>query len=280
MPGERPVNAIGLIETDLFIEGVYRQFGIDYRGFDRHAMHAKLAELRERESVSCVSALQGKVLHDPAYARQAMHYLSASGGAFLTCPSTFMALRLAVLPVLRSQAWPVLWLAECTDPEFVVQVAVMLEQEGLLGKTQVFVTNANEDVLRELAALCLAPGAAATAARAQSHARGGAVQPLDACLEENNGAVTLRAALRENIVWAQYDLASDASFKEFHLIVCQRPLRDFALPLQRRALSIFSQSLANFGILQLEPPVGVLGADLARDFTCLLSEQGIYRKVP
>ena len=278
MPGERPVEAVGLIETDLFIEGVYRQFGVDYRGFDRHAMHAKLGQLRERESVPSVSALQGKVLHDPAYARQAMHYLSAGGGAFMTSPSAFMALRLAVLPVLRSQSWPVVWLAECADPEFVVQMAVMLEQEGLLGKTQVFVTNANEDVLRELAALRLTPGTGA--AREASHARGGAGRPVAQYVEEEPGGATLCAALRENIVWAQYDLASDASFKEFHLIVCQRPLRDFALPLQRRALSIFSQSLANFGILQLEPPVGVLGADLARDFTCLLSEQGIYRKVP
>ncbi len=240
VPGERTEDTVGLLETDLFIEGVYRQFGVDYRGFERDGMHARLDVLRAQEQVASVSALQGQVLHDPAFARRAMQHLSASTGPFLRSPSAVMALRLAALPVLRSQSWPVVWLAECADAGFVREMVEMLEQEGLLGKTQLFVTNANEDVLRE----------------------------------------AMRSGAHENIVWAQYDLASDASFKEFHLIVCQRPLRDFALPLQRRALGIFSQSLSNFGILQLEPPVNVLGPELSRDFTCLLGEQGIYRKRP
>jgi chemotaxis protein methyltransferase CheR len=82
------------------------------------------------------------------------------------------------------------------------------------------------------------------------------------------------------MVWSQYDLASDASFQEFELVVCQRPLGEFDLALQRRALELFGKSLCNFGILQIEGPSMSLSADLARNFTSILPDQGIYRRTP
>jgi chemotaxis protein methyltransferase CheR len=189
-----------------------------------------------------------------------------------------MAMRCAALPVLRSASWPVVWLAECGDPGLVLQLAVMLEEEGLLGKTQLFVTSANDDLLGEVEAVAVA--ADSMLDRDERHLKGGGRSSLLDYCERDGEFYKLRADLRQNIVWGQYDLASDASFNEFHLILCQRPLKELDLPLQRRALGLFSQSLCNFGILQVEPPSDLLGTEFAKDFTCLLGEQGLYRRLP
>ena len=272
------VHDIALMEAGLFIEAVYRQYGCDFRGFDKLAMKHKLEVLSARSGTESISALQGRVLRDHALAREAFRFLSVSATPFLTTPSSFMALRCAVLPVLRSASWPVIWLAECADPGIVVQMAVMLAEEGLAGKTQLFITNPNEEVLSEVALLRF--DAQSMAGRDAGHLRSGGQRALAEYCDQAGDSFSLRPELRENIVWSQYDLASDASFKEFELVVCQRPLGDFELALQRRALDIFGKSLCNFGILQIESPHVSLSADLGRDFVSILPEQGIYRRCP
>ncbi|MEJ7805177.1 MAG: hypothetical protein WKG03_04575 [Telluria sp.] len=271
-------SGVAQLETSLLVEGLYRRYGVDFRGFDAVALERRLEAFVAQEGVDSISALQGKVLHDLAFARQAMRHLSHSASPFLTQAPCFMAMRCAALPVLRSASWPVVWVAECGDPGLVLQLAVMLEEEGLLSKTQLFVTSANDDLLGEMEKVAVT--AASMPERDERHLLGGGRHSLVDYCERDGDFYTLRAALRQNIVWGQYDLASDGSFNEFHLIVCQRPLKDFDLPLQRRALGLFSQSLCNFGILQVEPPSDVLGTEFAKDFTCLLGEQGVYRRLP
>jgi chemotaxis protein methyltransferase CheR len=238
-----PLRAADELETSLFVEGLYRRYGVDFRGFELLGLGRKLDALAAREGMANISSLLGKVLHEPGFAREAMRHLSASPSAFFINEQCFTVMRCAALPLLRSASWPLIWVAECGDPGLLLQLTRMLDEEALLGKTQVFVTNANDALLAE-------------------------VEAAAGCEE------------RHNIVFGQYDLASDASFNEFHLVMCQRPLKDFDLPLQRRALGLFSQSLCNFGILQVEPPSDVLGNEFTKEFTCLLGEQGLYRRLP
>lgn len=278
MAEESAPGGVELVETELFVEAIYRQFGVDFRGFDKELLLRKFDALKDRYELDSISSLQGRVLREGPLAREALRFVSESDGSLLAQANTFTALRCAVLPVLRSSSWPVVWLAECDDPGLIVQLLVMLEEEGLLGKTQLFVTNANEDVLLDVARLRLGPEDAARSSAA--HIKGGGHHALLDYGVSGADGFFLRPELASNIVWGQFDLASDASLKEFHAIVCQRPLLDFGQPLQRRALSLFAASLCNFGILQVEAPGGVLSSDLARDFTVVLSEQGIYKRNP
>lgn len=236
---------IGDVETGLFVEALYRRYGIDFRRFRREAIRPRLEALAARFGAPDISSLQGRVLRDAAACREASRALGAVSSQFLVDDTCFMALRLAVLPILRSSSWPTLWLADAGSPALLMRVLAMLEEEDLRRKTEVFVTSANEDVLADLAQ-----------------------------------ARTLNGPWFENVILAQYDLATDASFKEFATIICQRPLADFEPELQGRALAVFAESLCNFGILQVEAPGHLLAAEFGNEFTAVLSEQGIYRRAP
>ncbi len=274
----QPQDGVTEIETDLLVECLYRRFGVDFRGFERQALGRRLLDFCARQGIDSISALQGRVLREPDLARRALCFASESPSDFLTGAIPFTALRCAALPVLRSASWPGIWIAECGDPALVIQLAAMLEEEGLLDKTQLFVTNANEDLLHKVSQMRLDP--ARLAQCEEQHAKAGGRLPLRSYCDEQDDGVSLKTELCRNIVWAQHDLASDASFMEFHTIVCQRPLRDLGPALQLRALGVFSESLCNFGILQIEPPASIAPSELGRNFVCLLAEQGIYRRSP
>ena len=276
--GEADAAAIALLETELFSEAAYRRYGVDFRGFDKLRLMSRLDRYAAQSGLQGISGLQGAMLRNPDAARAAFRFASESASAFFTRPDTFMALRCAVLPLLRSATWPVVWLAECSDPAFLFQFVVMLEEEGVRGRTQLFATNANEDVLSVAAAARIGPEE--MPAREALHAKGGGKAPLVSFCEQDADGFFLRAGLARHVVWSQHDLAADASFNECHLVICQRPLPDFEPALQKRALGLFSESLCNFGILQLEAPAGNPGHELMRDFACLLGEQGIYKRLP
>lgn len=271
-------DPVALMETELFAEAAYRQYGVDLRGFDRQWLLGRLSAFRQRAALESISALQGVMLRDPSLARAVFSFVNENAAAFFTRPSSFMALRCAVLPLLRSVTWPVLWIAECADPAFLIQLVVMLDEEALLPRTQLFVTNANEDVLSRVAALRLA--APVVAAYEELHLLGGGRAPLREYCEADDSGLVLKDRLRPHLVWSQHDLAADASFNECHLVVCQRPLAEFDPALRKRALGLFSESLCNFGILQLDAAALPASHELMRDFTCLLGEQGIYKRLP
>jgi chemotaxis protein methyltransferase CheR len=272
-------GSVLLLETELFAEAAYRRHGVDLRGFDREWLLGRLESLCDQRRAGSISSLQGEILHDAAAAQSAFSYVSENEDGFFTRPTSFMALRCAVLPLLRSVAWPVLWIAECADAAFLTQLMVMLEEEGLLPRTQVFVTNANEDVLGRIADLHL--GAPGFQERDAQHAQGGGQTPLaDHVVQTETGGYTLHHRLRQHIIYSQHDLSVDASFNECHLVICQRPLSHYSVALRQRALRLFAQSLCNFGILQIDASAGPVSHDLMRDFTCLLGEQGIYKRTP
>lgn len=267
-----------MLETELFAEAAYRRYGVDLRGFDREWLLERLTTFQERRMTASISTLQGDILHDSSVARAAFSFVSQNEGSFFTRPTSFMALRCAALPLLRSTAWPVLWIAECADSALLVQLVIMLEEEGLLPRTQLFVTNANEDVLSQVASLHL--DVPTFLERDEQNAKGGGQAPLHNYFEQTGTGYTLQDRLRENIVWSQHDLTADASFNECHLVICQRALTHYSIDLRKRALGLFAESLCNFGILQIDSSSEPVSQDLMRDFICLLGEQGIYKRTP
>ena len=267
-----------MLETELFAEAAYREYGVELRGFEPEWLLGRLLAFNQHRMIRSISVLQGDVLRDVSLARDAFAFISENDGSFFIKPASFMALRCAVLPLLRSVSWPVLWVAECADSAFLMQLVIMLEEEGLLSRTELFVTNANEEVLNRVASLHVTPEE--FHARDEVYIRGGGRAPLCNYFEQNETGYELQDRLRHHIVWNQHDLTADSSFNECHLVICQRKLTDYGSALRKRALKLFADSLCNFGILQLDGSSNPVTHDLMRDFTCLLNEQGIYKRVP
>ena len=60
------------LETSLFAEGLYRRYGVDFRGFEAAELERKLDAFRAQSGMDTISAVQGRVLHDLAFAVRVM----------------------------------------------------------------------------------------------------------------------------------------------------------------------------------------------------------------
>ena len=85
------------VELDLFLEGVYRCYGYDFRGYARASLRRRLTAMMRSEKVETLSALQDRVLHDRAAWERCLQGISVNVSAMFRDPAFFLAFRRPVL---------------------------------------------------------------------------------------------------------------------------------------------------------------------------------------
>jgi chemotaxis protein methyltransferase CheR len=182
----------------------------------------------------------------------------------------------ALADSLRPTALPKVWLPEVGGVGEAWTLAVLLAEEKLYGRTEVFATLASDELLFEAREATLPASQLADAQRGYE-ASGGTGRLAD-YFEVSDGRARLLPRLRERITWLQYCLVTDGSFNEFHAIVCCRALPDFGPVLRQRVLRLFRDSLALFGVLGIDRELAASEAGAA-DYQPLFDDGAWYKRV-
>ena len=139
-----------------------------------------------------------------------------------------------------------------------------------------FATLASDELLAELRDATL-PASQLAEFQAQYEESGGTGRLAD-YFEVSSGEARLLPRLRERITWAQYSLVTDASFNEFHAIVCRQALADFGPLLRQRVLRLFHDSLALFGVMGIDRELGASDV-FVEDYQRLFEDAAWYKRV-
>src|SRR5205814_7247899 len=90
------------IELGLLLEGVYRRYGFDFREYAPASLRRRVWRRAHAEGVSTISALQDRLLHDPACMERLLLDLSINVTAMFRDPTFYVAVREKVVPLLRT----------------------------------------------------------------------------------------------------------------------------------------------------------------------------------
>src|SRR5688500_12302782 len=140
---------IEALELDLFLEGVFRQYGYDFRGYARSSLRRRLANIMRAEGVTTISALQDRVLHDRASWDRYLQGISVNVSAMFRDPAFFLAFRRVAVPMLRTYPFIRIWQAGASLGEEAYSLAIVLQEEGLYERSLIYATDINEAALRQ-----------------------------------------------------------------------------------------------------------------------------------
>ena len=269
------VKDMAELERDLLLEALYQRFGHDFRAHDRTRMAPRLQALMAQRGLATVTALQEKLLHEDGVAPRLVAALAPAPAGLFDDPAFTRDLR-SVLAVLHASPVPKIWLADCTSAPEAWGLAIVLAEENLDTRTEIFATCAN-DVMVATMRDATVP-ASALAAWHDGYVQGGGSGALADFFEIAGGQARLSASLRARITWAQYSLVTDASFNEFQAILCSRALLDFGPALRQRALTVFHDSLARFGVLAVDRQLAP-GDAHAASYQAIGTERHWYKRV-
>src|SRR5438128_9994579 len=81
------------LEIELLLEAVFRHYGFDFRSYAYASIRRRLWRRIEAEGLKTVTALQERVLHDPAMMERLLLDLSINVTAMFRDPSFYLAFR-------------------------------------------------------------------------------------------------------------------------------------------------------------------------------------------
>lgn len=270
------VETVQQLETDLLLEAVFQLYGSDFRGYERTSIAGKLASFMRLKGFPTVSLLQNSVIHEREVATDLLYALTARPASMFDELQAFASLRAVAEPLLRSYARPKIWIPECATAEEVHALAILLEEAGIYDRAVIHATCSNPVLLGKIRTGCFALNRAEEYER--NYAASGGTGRFTQYWAERDGQAEFDPRLRRNITFSEYNLSTDTSFNEFHLIVCRKRLPEFGLMLRRRVLNLFTDSLVRFGILFADPLDEFEVYPCAGNYNAISREHGIYRR--
>jgi chemotaxis protein methyltransferase CheR len=264
-------------EVERFLAALDLLTGLDFRSYARRAIERRLRHLMLQDETPDLAALGARVLADPDAAASFAQRLCVNVTAMFRDPAFFAALRERVVPLLRQLPFIRVWHAGCSSGEEVYSLAIVLREEGLHRRARLYGTDIDDGAL----ALARAGVYPLDVMReyTQNYQRSGGTAAFASYYGVCGEGAAFDPALRAHTVFSLHNLATDASFNEFHVILCRNVLMYFGAELQRRAHALFWQSLAPGGVLALGQREIVPPELLAGRYAELDAAQKIYRRV-
>ncbi|HEY2972265.1 MAG TPA: protein-glutamate O-methyltransferase CheR [Pyrinomonadaceae bacterium] len=265
------------IEIGLLLEGLYRAHGFDFREYSRASIKRRIIELMRAEKLATISAFQDRVLHDASCLDRFLLGLSVHATAMFRDPSFYLTFRKKVVPLLRTYPTVQIWVAGCSTGEEVYSLAILLEEERLYPKCRIYATDISQAVLRK-ARDGIFPLAAMRDYTVNYHQAGGTHEFSDYYTAQYD-SVIFSAALRNNIVFSEHNLATDGSFNEFQVILCRNVMIYFNKDLQARVHNLMYDSLSLFGVFGLGNKESLKFTPRAAFYEHLNEHDKLYRKI-
>ena len=264
------------LELELLLEGIFRRYGYDFRGYAGASLRRRLWKRMTLERLPTVTSLLDRVLHDPDVFDKLLKDLSINVTEMFRDPSFFRALRIKAFPQLRTYPFVRAWVAGCSTGEEVISLAVALHEEGLLERTRIYATDMNEGAL-ERARRFEVP-ADALRDYEDNYARAGGQAALSDYYTLRGAVAAFDGELAHGAVFAQHNLVSDRSFNEFHLIMCRNVMIYFGRELQRHVHELFLDSLIPLGLLGLGRKEAISDPDVLGRYEAVDPAEKLFRR--
>ncbi len=268
--------AVADLELRLLLEAIYSRYQYDFRHYALSSMHRRMARALSAAGLDTLSALQERILRDPAAFRALLPHLTVHVSEMFRDPPYFRALREEVVPVLQTYPSLKLWVAGCSTGEEVYALAILLREEGLLERTLIYATDIAPEALRQAQAGIYDLGRIAQFSR--NYQEAGGRRSLADYYTTGDGAALFDRSLREHVVFTDHSLATDHVFAEVQLVSCRNVLIYFDAILQDRAVGLFAEALCHRGFLGLGSRETLRFTSHAGAFAPFLPNVRLYRK--
>lgn len=264
------------VEIRLFVEAMALRHGYDFRHYAKASIKRRVKALARAMGCADVGRLIPMLLREDGFLSQALSHLSVPVTEMFRDPQVFLALRREVLPLLDSYPRINIWQAGCASGEEAVSLAILLKEEGLLHKTQIYATDINDAALAKAEEGIYPAAVIATGERNYRKAGGtGAfVDYFHTAYEFSRVA----PEIRERIVFAHHNLVGDGVFCEVNMVLCRNVLIYFDRALQGKVLSLFNESLARGGFLCLGTQESLQFTTMDGQFAAVDQECRIFKK--
>ncbi len=272
----QPESDVEAIEIALLLEAIYAKYGCDLRGYARGSMRRRVLGALRKSGLNHIGELQHKLLYDASFFADVLSDLTVQVTSLFRDPAFHQTFRRQVVPTLRTYPLLRIWHAGCASGEEAYASAILLSEEGLYERAQIYATDLSPHALAQAKA-GVYPASYLQAFQENYKASGG-TGDLSNYITSAYDGIAMKESLRRNILFFQHDLVADYVFGEMHVIFCRNVLIYFDAMLRTAVLEKFVKSLCAGGFFCLGASERLSREDRRRGFAEFHAEHGIWRQ--
>jgi chemotaxis protein methyltransferase CheR len=191
-------------------------------------------------------------------------------------PEVYQAIRKDVVTLLRTYPFLKIWHAGCASGEEVYSLAILLKEEGLYDRCQIYATDFNNIALKK------AKDGIYPLDRVKkftsNYIKSGGKQAFSDYYITSEDKCIIDRKLKKNLTFANHNLATDTAFGEMNLILCRNVMIYFDQKLQSKVLELFYDSLIINGILCIGTKESLNFSQVETNFSEFNKKEKIYQK--
>ncbi len=264
------------LEIRLLLEGICLKYGYDFRDYSQTHLKRRIMHRLSLSNLKSISQMQHQVLNDRSFFEQLIADFSINVTEMFRDPPFYKVFRQEVVPVLKTYPFIKVWHAGCSSGEEAYSMAILLKEEGLYDRTQIYATDFNGQILEKAkqAIYSIDNIKQYTFNYQQS---GGQASFADYYIARYD-SVILDNTLKDKIIFADHNLVTDGIFGEMHVIICRNVLIYFNRELQNRVLKLFYESLRYGGFLGIGTKESLKFTEYMEKYSTISENQKIYKK--
>lgn len=264
------------IEISLLLEGIYLKYGYDFRRYSSAHMKRRILRRMCISGLGSISEMQYKVLYDKEFFKLVLSDFSINVTEMFRDPNFYKAFRENVIPILKTYPFVRIWHAGCSTGEEVYSMAILLKEEGLYERVQIYATDFNTTVLEKAKDGIYAIHNIKEYTYNYQQA-GGKASFADYYTAKYD-SVMIDKSLKKKITFAEHNLVTDGVFGEMHVIICRNVLIYFNRDLQNNVINLFYDSLSSGCFLCLGTKESISFSNNRNNFETFCEDEKIYRK--
>ena len=264
------------IEMQLLMEAIFLRYGYDFRNYSKAHIRRRILHHLSMSLIPNVTMLQDRILRDRDFLSNFLDDLSINVTEMFRDPEFYKSLKTNIIPKLKTYAYFKVWHAGCSTGEEVYSIAILLKEESLLDRCQIYATDFNRKVLETAK-----EGVYQKSEIEQydkNYLLSGGSGKLSDYYKSRYGSVIFDKNLSSRVVFADHNLVTDNVFAEVNMILCRNVLIYFEKNLQDRVIGLFYKSLVPGGILCLGTKESIKFSGYENLFEVVDEKQKIYKR--
>jgi len=269
-------KAIEKLELELFLDVLYKVYGIDFKHNSKASLRRRLNVLVFKYNKDNISELIPLLIHIPNFHNEVIQNVTVQCSNIFRDPLFFKKLKKKVFPYLQTFSEIDIWIAGCANGEEVYSLLILLQEANLLDKTRIYATDISETALENAKSGVLRNGI--DSLDIDNYNKAGGKYSLSDYFVAGYSKFKLKNELLSHVVFEEHNLAQDGPFISAQLILCRNVMIYFEKELQERVLKLIDSSLISKGYLGIGMEENLNFIDSAKNYHQLKNGVSVYMK--
>ena len=264
------------LEVDLLLEAIIKQYRYDFSAYNRKSFIRRLDNYLNRKKLVHISQIIPLILHNKNEFWNFVNHISVTVTKMFRDPFVYKMIRQKIIPALKVYKNINIWHAGCATGDEVYSMAILLKEEGLDDKVNIYATDINQKSL-EIAKSGIYPNDSIKVSTL-NYQKSGGLNPFSNYYNSEYNNSIMNSSLKENITFVRHNLAVDKLFDKMHFIICRNVLIYFDKSLQNSVVDLFYNSLITDGFLCIGTQESLMFSNVQDQFEVVGEKEKIFKK--